>query len=967
MLTGETLLLQTKLAIPPPRAHTLVRERLLARMPAAPGVRLVLVSAPAGFGKTTLLATWCHALAEQNAATAAWLALDERDNDPARFLAYLVAALRQAMPLPNQLDDGIAPPIESFTSGGELVLTRLINALAALERDMVLVLDDYHIISAPAVHAAVAFLLDHVPDRVRLVIGTRADPPLPLARLRARDQLVEVRAVDLRFTPDEIQAFVQALTNLPLAPAEAQAINEYVEGWPAGIQLMALALQGDSRSREAEIGGAALGLPIGDVPARLNGSQRHVFAYLADEVFERQPAHLKTFLLQTALLDRMCGPLCDAVLGVGGWGLAVRDRAIPSNPQLPSPNTQDSYSRLVLEELDRANLFVSPLDGERRWYRYHHLFRAFLCTRLDREPPIAVAELHRRASVWYERNQLIPDAVEHMLAAGEAKGAAELIERSATAVIERGEYATLHRWLEQIPDAVLEARPALCLWAAWAALLAGEVERIERLLGRAERVWLAEGNHGKLGEVAHLQAHLARLRHNAAETIEFAQRALANLAEEELTLRAGSILGLGAGQLLAGKLDAASATLSEAYADCRAHNFLGSLVARVLLGDLATKRGQLHAAAEQYKAAISAVGQRGLWERWEAAVRLGNLARERNDLTQAEDILRTALTAAEQEGVAVYLLAGYIALARTLGARGDGGAAEIALDWALQAAGRLGSPEYTRQIRAYRARLALARGDLAAAQRWQVEAADLADDLSYAREVEALTLARVLIAQGRSDPRSQVLHTAHTILQRLRLAAEVDGRIDSLIEILALMALVGAAAGRREEAVRALHHALALAAPEGYARIFLDEGASMHLLLAECRGQIAHQERGIAVVDGRWLLTYLDGLLAAFPHDGCYQGLRPPVDNLEAEVVEVLSERELEVLRLIAEGASNQAIAGALVISIGTVKSHINHILGKLAAGNRTEAVARARELGLLAYRSLSASAPSSSRPTEVP
>jgi LuxR family maltose regulon positive regulatory protein len=941
MLIGGTPLLRTKLAIPPVRGHTLVRERLLARMPDAPGVRLVLVSAPAGFGKTTFLASWCHALMEQHAAEATWLALDERDNDPARFLAYLVAALS----LPEGLHDATPLPAQSFTSG-ELVLTRLINALSALDRDVVLVLDDYHLISAPPVHAAVAFLLDHLPDRVRVAIASRADPPLPLARLRAREQLIEVRAAELRFTSDEIQAFVQALTNGSLAAEEVQAIGAYVEGWPAGIQLMALALQGNPRGWTAEIGATVRGLAMGNLPARLNGSERHVFAYLAEDVFEQQPAHLKTFLLQTAILDRMCGPLCDAVLGVGDQGSGISGDVAISDPPPPTP---DSYSRLLLEELERANLFVIPLDGERVWYRYHHLFRAFLCARLDRELPSAVAELHRRASRWCAHNQLVPDAVEHVLAGGEAERAAELIERSATAVIERGEYATLHRWLEQIPDVVLEARSALCLWAAWAALLTGEVERIEPLLGRAERVWLAEADQHKLGELAHLQAHLARLRHNPAGAIAYAERALAKLPEQELTLRAGSLLALGGGQLLAGNLNTASTTLPQAYAHCQAHNFLGSVLARVLLGELAAQRGQLHAAAEHYQATIQLVGQRNLWERWEAAVGLGELARERNDLAQAEDMLRPALSAAEQEGVAVYLVKGYIALARTLGARGEASAAETALDRALQAASRLGSPNYTRQIRAYRARLALSSGDLVAAQRWQAEVADLADDLSYAREVEALTQARVLIAQGRRDSHSQALRDAYTILERLRQGAAADGRTTSLIEILALTALVEAAGGDRAQALGTLQQALRLAAPAGYARIFLDEAAPMRLLIADCRLQMKQPQWNRDNTHGDRLLSYIDALLAAFSGDASTPPTQSAISNLQSAIlVEPLSERELEVLHLIAEGASNQLIAARLVISIGTVKSHINHILGKLAAHNRTEAAARAHELGLL-------------------
>jgi LuxR family maltose regulon positive regulatory protein len=946
MLNGEILLLRTKLAIPPVRPHTLVRERLLASLPGTPGVRLVLVSAPAGFGKTTFLASWCHALVEQHAAATAWLALDERDNDPARFLAYLVAALNQALTLEG-MDD--ASPLPRQSSGSEVVLTRLINGLSALDRDVVLVLDDYHLISAPPVHAALAFLLDHLPERVRIAIASRADPPLPLARLRAREQLIEVRAADLRFTPDEIQAFVQALTKGRLAPEEVEAITTYVEGWPAGIQLMALALQGNSRGWATEVGGGVPGPHLGKMPACLNGSERHVFAYLADDVFEQQPPHLKAFLLQTAVLDRMSGPLCDAVLGIrdSEFGIQEGPRPPTPNPEFRISN-QDSYSRLVLEELERANLFVVPLDSEHQWYRYHHLFRAFLCARLDRELPGTVADLHRRASRWCEQNQLIPDAVEHLLAAGEAEHTAELIERSATAVIERGEYATLHHWLEQLPDAVLEARPALCLWAAWAALLAGEVERIDPLLGRAERAWQTTGERGQLGAVAHLRAHLARLRGDGDQTIAAAQQALADLAEQEFTLRAGSVLALGAGQLLAGDLRAASVTLAEAASQCQEHNFLGSLVAIELLGDLARAQGQLQEAAHRYQEVIEAIGDRALWERWEATIRLGELARERNDLTQAEDILRAALSAAEQDGVAVYLIAGYISLARTLAARGEVGAAEAALNRGLHAARQLASPTYERQIQAQRARLALACDDLAAAQRWQAEATELMDDLSYTREVEALTLVRMLIARGRSDPCSQELHTAQSLLGRLHEQAEADGRVSSLIEILALTALASAAAGHRDQAIGTLQQALRLAAPGRYARIFLDEGTPMQALLAACKGQISYQERRRVGVDTRRLLAYVHSLLAAFPYAAPSQSPQPAVDNSVAEIVEPLSERELEVLTLIAEGASNQLIAARLVISIGTVKSHINHILGKLGAQNRTEAVAQAHALGLL-------------------
>jgi LuxR family maltose regulon positive regulatory protein len=610
----------------------------------------------------------------------------------------------------------------------------------------------------------------------------------------------------------------------------------------------------------------------------------------------------------------------------------------------------------VLEELEHANLFVLPLDDARCWYRYHHLFRAFLCARLEREPPTVLANLHRRASAWYQQHQLLPSAVEHALAASDTVRAAELIEASALTIIERGEYATLHSWLERMPGTTLAARPALCLWAAWAALLAGEVERIAPLFRLAECAWQATGDQHKLGELAHLQAHLARLRHDPQPTISAAEQALANLDERQLTLRAGSLLALGAGQLLAGDLRAAAITLADAYTQCQAHNFLGMLVALCCLGDLAVQRGQLYAAAESYQQVIALVGARPIWEGCAAAIGAGDLARERNELAQALELLQPALRTAEQAGVAVFLPAGYIALARTQLARGDSAAAAIALEQALHAARRMDSPAYARRVHAEQARLALAQGDLVAAQRWQATiATELSGAPNPARTAEALIMARVLIAQGRGEPRGPALHSALTILEQLREDAATHGRSGSLIEILALIALATAASGCREQARAPLQQALLLAQPQGYARIFLDEGAPMRSLLAEYRMQVAQPNGGLEREAARSLQAYIELLLAAFPDcrgqiaDCRLLPNQSTIYNLQPTMIESISDRELEVLRLIAGGASNQAIATALTISIGTVKSHINHILGKLAAQNRTEAVARARDLRLIA------------------
>jgi LuxR family maltose regulon positive regulatory protein len=682
------------------------------------------------------------------------------------------------------------------------------------------------------------------------------------------------------------------------------------------------------------------------VIAQLNASQHAVFAYLAEEVFERQPVHRKSFLLHTAILDRLCAPLCDAVLGLETRDFRPGD---PVSSLKPHISNLDSYSRLVLDELEHANLFLSPLDGEHRWYRYDHIFRAFLRERLACEAPQTLAELHRRATDWFECNQLHASAVEHALAAGDIARAAGLIERVAGDVIECGEYMTLQRWLAQIPAGVLAGRPELCLWAAWAALLAGEVEQVEAWLDRAEHACDEVAGRRALAEAAHLRAHLTRLRHDPAGTIHAARQALEQLEPAEATLWVASTAALGAGQLLAGELDAAHATLVDVLAHGDTQNMRSLVLAHMSLGDEAALRGRLSAAAAEYAAAIGVAEGRGMVEPWEATIRLADLARERDDLDQAQAMLQSALAAAEQAGAAIYLPSGYIALARTFSARQAFAAAGGALEQAWHAARRLGSPAYLRRIDAWQARLALARGDLRPAQRWRAGiGAALERNLSHERLDEALTLARVLIAEARAERAIGGLVDAQHILERLRQDAAAHGRSGCLVEIMVVSAVAQAAMGRGEAALRMMYQALELGCGEGYTRVFLDEGAPMRQLLAQgagCRGQSDP------------IRMYAERLLSAFPveqlGDTSHRLNAPAVLRSALErsntLVEPLSERELEVLGLVASGASNHAIAAAMVISVGTVKSHVNHILGKLSARNRTEAVARARELMLLA------------------
>lgn len=429
-MLASDILLQTKLTVPPLRAHTLARDRLATLVPAGPGTRLVLLSAPAGFGKTTWLASWCRARSDQGVAVA-WVTLDASDNRPDRFVAYLRAAVARIVPLPDDSDsDG-----DSLATA-----TRLLNALAELDRAFLLVLDNYHLITTPAIHATVAFVLEHLPDDGCVAIASRADPPLPLARLRAHEQLVELRSAHLRFTADEMRACVQSVNGWTLSPDELRALNDYTEGWPTGVQLVAHALQSHEQQPQAQ--GAANATASHALMSYLDASQRHLFAYLADDVFEQQPAHIKAFLLKTAILDQMCAPLCDALLGVGEQVAAGGDEILT-----------DSYGRLVLEQLERANLFVVPLDEQRHWYRYHPLFQAFLRSRLMVEPPETVAELHRRASRWLEHHQQVFHAVEHAIAAGESTRAVTLIADLSPHLNEHTESPTLRRWLRQLTHA----------------------------------------------------------------------------------------------------------------------------------------------------------------------------------------------------------------------------------------------------------------------------------------------------------------------------------------------------------------------------------------------------------------------------------------------------------------------------------------------------------------------------------
>jgi LuxR family maltose regulon positive regulatory protein len=905
---ARDVLVATKFHVPP--AGLVPRPRLLARLAKGMGRGLTVVCTPAGFGKTTLLGDW----ARRSRRPVAWLSLDQGDNDPARFWRYVAAALERVRP-------GVGEQVEVLLGGSEpppleAVATAVINQLTdPSDGDQVaLILDDYHLVEAPAVHASVGFLVERLPPGLRLVLAGRADPPLPLARLRGRGQLAELRERDLRFTPDETAAFLREATGLDLPAASVASLQDRTEGWAAGLQLAALSLRGQAD-------------PAGFVET-FAGSHRYVLDYLTEEVLARQPEPLVGFLLETSVLERLCGPLCDAVTGRPG-------------------------SQGLLEQVERANLFLVPLDEVRGWWRYHQLFADLLRARLERERPERVAELYRAAAAWHQAHGFADDAVRHALAAGEIAWAARLVEQHVESLLRRSEGATLGRWLAGLPTESVGARARLCLAQAVAAVVGGQLEAVEPLLAAAERAVVTTGDEphepsvGRAlsvlanvpASIAFLHAELARLRGDPEGAAACDQQALAHLGEEDWLLGSQVAWNLAVADWLRGRVRDAEQALAEVVAERRAAGE-GYLAMRVGydLGQVQRAQGRLGAALGTYQQGLEQAGPEpphvGM-----AHVGAAEVLYERDQLHAAHTHATKAVALSRQLAYTQPLATGLGLLALIRQAQGDpAGALE-----AIGQAQRVGlSPQVVallNPVPVWRVRLLLARGEVAEAERWAEERGlGAKDEPSYPREGEYLVLARLLLAQQRPDQ-------ALGLLERLHAQAIAQGRTGSVVEVAALQALALAAAGDQAAGLTALAEALALAGPEGYVRVFVDEGAPMARLLARlATGQRTGELAAPAMVPP----VYLDRLARAF-HPG-RRAAAPTTPQLAgvAGLVEPLSDRELEVLGLLAAGRSNQQIANELVVVLDTVKKHVGHILDKLGAANRTQAVARARALGLL-------------------
>src|SRR5579859_5938963 len=901
-------LLETKLHVPRWRRSLVARPRLSDRLSRGVESALTLVSAPAGFGKTTLLAEWL-AVAAADGRAVAWLSLDPLDNDPALFWTYLVAALNTAAP---GTGTGALSLLQPPEPPGEAGLVILLNDLDALADDVVLVLDDYHVIDARDVQDGMAFLLEHLPPQIHLVIASRADPALPLARLRGRGELTEIRAADLRFTPGEAAAYLNEVMGLVLTATDVAALEGRTEGWIAALQLAALSMQG-REDTAAFIAGFA-------------GDDRYIVDFLAEEVLQRQPGNVQQFLLQTSVLDRLCGPLCDAVTGQDG-------------------------GKAKLVALERANLFLVPLDDRRRWYRYHQLFADVLHARLRDVQPDDVPDLHRRASEWYEQNGEPSEAVRHALAAGDFERAADLVELAIPAMRRSRQEAAVLGWLKLLPDEVVRVRPVLSVGFAGALLAGGEFEGVEARLRDAEQ-WLdgatgiGQGPRAPAAqmivvddaefrrlpaEIPLYRAAQALARGDRPATVRHARRALELSPADDHLGRASAAALMGLASWASGDLEAGYSGYAECMAGLRrAGHIADTFGCAIALADIRRTQGRLGEAMRTYEQALQRAPQQGgsvLRGTADMYVGMSEIHRERDDLPAATRQLLRSQDLGEHTGLPQNRYRWRVAMARIRQAEGDlSGALDL-----LNEAERLYVGDFfpnVRPVPALTARVRVAQGAWAETLGWAREQGlSFDDDLSYLREFEHMTLARALLAGYTSEHAARIILEATRLLEGLLRAAEEGERTGSVIEILVLQALARQAQDDVPAALAPLQRALTLAEPEGYVRIFADEGPPMATLLR------AAAKRGTAP-------RYVRRLLAAVNKTGdggpASHGLTEP-----------LSERELDVLRLLGTDLGGPEIARELIVSLNTVRTHTKNIYTKLGVNNRRAAVRRARELNL--------------------
>jgi LuxR family maltose regulon positive regulatory protein len=873
-------ILATKLYIPSPRPKMVLRPHLIERLNEGLSAdhKLTLISASAGFGKTTLVSEWIATCGRP----VAWLSTDEGDHDPARFISYLIKALQT---IKAGMGDGLLTALQSPQPLQiETILTTLINEISLINGQFLLVLDDYHSIDSPPVDQSLAFLIEHQPPQMHLVIATREDPSLPLARLRVRGQLTELRAADLRFTPAEAAEFLNQMMGLNLSEGDIDALEAHTEGWIAGLQLAALSMQGREDSTS--------------FIQSFTGSHHFVMDYLIEEVLGQQPENIQTFLLCTSMLDRMCSPLCDAIL---------RDSSIPG--------------QATLEYLERANLFIVSQDNERRWYRYHHLFNELLRKRLGQSlTPEGIAELHLRASEWYEYNNLILDAFRHAAVANDIERATRLMDSKKMPLHIRGVATTILDWLETLPGTVRNARPVL--WWKQAALML----EIGQTIGVEEKLQAAEAalndvpddtTRDLIGKIALARATLALNQFDIETILTQVRRALGYLTPDDLSYRFTATLTLGYAYYLNEDLADAGRAYAEALALAQADgDIANTTLATFRLAQIQSLRNQLHQAAETYQRVLGLISEYSPSNAAVAYMNLADINYEWNNLDIAEKYLEKSSQLAQQYAHVVdRMVVNDLYLARVKLARGDVSGAESIASRAEDTAHQKNIRIRLQSVAYFKAWIHLRLGNLS-------EVTQLAQQNDL-----PLMQARALIAQGNPT-------AALEVAESQRQQAEAKELVQRLLEVMTVQSVALFVQGEMQKAIELLNEVLARAEPGSYIRLFLDEGPRMAELLSAAAAQ------GVR-------LGYVKKILAAF--DAEPKGVQPVTSVPGASsLIDSLSPRELEVLGLIAQGLSNQEIGRRLFLALDTVKGHNRKIFDKLQVQSRTEAVARARELGLL-------------------
>jgi LuxR family maltose regulon positive regulatory protein len=903
-------LIKTKLSAPQLRADLVARPQLLVRLNESVLSSFTLVCAPAGYGKTTLLINWIANLKKTSKPAApivCWVSLDEGDNEPIRFLSYLTSAFETsgtgigAEPR-KMLQSNPSPPLQT-------ILAVLINDLEKLAISIHLVLDDYQFISNKDIHESMAFFLDHIPANVHLIIATRSDPPIPLARLRARGQLNEIRADGLRFSYEEADCFFNQTMGLGLTPGEMTSLEERTEGWITGLQMAALALKSIPHIKHSD---------ISLFVKNFSGSNRYVLDFLVEEILNHQPQEIQDFLLQTSILENLCGVLCDAVTNIRSW---------ESKGQVHS-------SQHILEYLERSNLFLVSLDTDRHWYRYHHLFADLLHARLEQRAPEMVPELHKRASKWYEQNQRIPEAIDHALDAREYEQACRLIDALTGKILLRQSLGALLAWIKRLPAEIALSRPWLCITQAYSAVFTNEVEKIEHLLEAAEKSIHPEDRPELIkdwkGNIACLRAFVADNHNDVGHTIDKAEQALEYLRSDDSAARTFAKYMLGRAYFISGDFSQAEATLAENVHECIESNSTNSIATSLsLLSIIYRIKGKLRESVELLDQGLANI------EKFDARrVTVGGLAfvgqavvlQEWNDLEAAEKIIRKSLELCIPWNNPSATCRCYMVLARILQSQGKLPEAGEALHLAEESIrSRSPMPEILSDLNAVQVGYWLASGQISRTLLWSQgfgKTIKPEDGFSIPKEQDEISLARVLMAERQFE-------VALQNLESMDLVAETGGRTGRLIEIRKLQALALCALGKQQQALEMLQKSLALAEPEGYIRIFVDEGKPMQeMLLAYLHAFPAG------------LTAYARKVSAAFIMSHPMEPSKIQSTNL----VKSLTIREIEILQAMAEGFSNHQIAEKFTLAEGTVKFYVHAVLEKLGVHNRTQAVLEAQK-----------------------